>query len=1200
MAVTCDCTNKDDYRQSSIQEATGTYPSVFSVDDYSFDPQGSSGTFSYTGEGTWRVTQMPDWLSVNPANGNEGSTLVTISAGLNVDWSERTGSVVFQGANGQTHEITVRQDCPKLGLSVKSQAPGMSEVFEHDANKGDPEGRFLLPFLWSHASGRTEPVQLTISSNVHWEITLSDTKYFSLSTDKAEGLASVRSSLDGIVYINTVNNNYTKDDVSAVFSLKAYTDDTYTKRLSSEAVGNWTINLSQSHLLFMLGLSEDESELTADDLDVLFDELGYVDNTSREDQAVSVKCELPWSVTMGEFSSLNDASDGAADELVTRRLGIMHPTTQSHINPYLEDVVDTVYFKAIDQNGAVAMRKLAVHQKAYVFSTSIDTLPLDNGVFLEDGTRAYNLNDSSPKQYTFSLTTTGAWRLEPLSDAEQEWLEVDPATMSGGVVRDREQAEHPVRVWVKKQNLRLEDAVALLHFRPDYAWADDQQQLHFDVSVVQHAFDFEADLLNKDELSATQLFEDGVRRPIQVTSSGPWKICTRDGDSYRPIDTSDWIELDVESGNKDAMDEAVSMVQVGARIINPDNQSRSQKLYLLSELHEALPLNERYGYEPREVTIVQRRFTFRVNGADEASTLNVPAYMQSFDTKLQIESDGNWRIVSCPEWLSPSVMEADLSQGDVNLNVALNPLVYSDLNNSRSGKVSVTCSYPGRSDVTIDVDVVQSPLVFKVTGSSSAEFHPASNFVYNGDVLHPSSWNFSVEASDELPWVIVADDEYSMGFFNDSRFPSTFSGVGSLASGKLYPSYNSSQQTLRYNFHLQTDDSRFGTPVKIGNFKLTQDPFEWGSQTIGDLEFDALSGLRKGTATVSFMCSGPWELLDRPSWMPLSGVDYSSDPKFTVKVDKNTSLNKRSQTVTIRSLIGDYSKSFTVSQLQYFFDTSDTQKLEFSTLNATDQTVSFQCSGSWSVSTTDNLVFDRTSGDGDPSGNTIQLRFHPTNYLEESAARDTYFEIQSTMAGTTSYKKRVLYRQSAYTFTLNPSSVVSLSGPKDVSTRSVSVQVTNGEKWSARIDNENLATISPSGSQNGSGTIQIYPKANYAQSTRNATITVTTEVGNKTRTLTVSQPEYKFSTSVGSISFNADGGDKSFTVTSDGNWKLDVPSTATWLSVSHTSGSAGTVTVTVTALSNKGTGATDRSVTLTLKGSDDSSLTKTISVSQSK
>ena len=1196
------CTNKDNYLQPSIEEVTGNYPSVFSIDDFSFDPQGSSGVFSYVSDGSWRVSQAPGWLVVSPRDGKEGRTLVTISTSLNTDWNDRTGTLVFTGGDGQTHQITVKQECPKLGLSVKPLASGMVEVFERNAEKDSPSGAFKLPFLWSHASGRTEPVELTVSSNVNWEMTLSDTTSFFISTDKKTWSSSLRGVGDSVVYLNTVNNNYSQEDNAGILSLKAYTDDSFERELDSEAIANWTLNLSQSHLLFLLGLSSNENEMSADNLEVRFDELGYVEDSDENQKVISVKCELPWSVSLGSFTQLDNVSNGEANAFVTRRLDLKHPATQSRINPNLNEMVDTLFFKAIDQSGSVAVRKLVVHQKEFAFSVDTDNLEFENGVFLADGTRNYLLNGASPKVYTISLNTSGAWRLEPLSSEASEWLEVDSATLKGTETRDPEKMERQIRLWVKKQNLKLEDIKEQLHFRPDYGWADNQTQLHSRVTVLQKAFSFEADLLDKDELSATQLLSDGVYRQLQLSSSGPWRLCLRDGNAYRNISDSDWVQLDKQSGNQDASESSVSYVHVGCRTINPSNQSRSVKLYLLSDLHEALPANARLGYKPLEVTISQRRFTFRVNGSDQGSTLSIPAYMPIFDSVLRIESDGNWRINSYPEWLSPTNTVAYLSQGDVNQNVPLNPKVYSNLSTAREGKISITCSYPGKDDINLEVRVIQNPLVFKVSASSSAEFHPVSNYEHNGTVLHPSSWDFSLEATDGLPWRIVQDEGNGIDFLTNETFPSSLSGQGSH-SGKLYPYVNAQQETRRYKFHFETNDGRFAEPVRVGSFQLTQKPYEWGSQAINEMVFDALSGIRTGNPAVSFKCSGPWYIENLPSWIPLTGLNQTADPSFTVVVDPNTSnRSSRSRTLIIRSEIGNYSKSFVVNQWEYFFDTNPTSKMEFATLSPTDQTVSFTCAGSWKVSNASNLVISQTSGSGDPTGNAIQLRFHPEDYFEESGDRDTYFEIESTSEGTTSYRKRVLYRQAAYLFVLNPSSVLNLSGPKDVSSRSVTVSISNGERWAAKIDNQDVATISPSSGeyQASSGTIQVYPKANYLQSSRSATITVTTEKGGKTRTLSVSQPEYKFSTSANSVSFDADGGDKTFTITSDGNWTLEKASTAAWLTISPTSGSSGSVTVTLTATSNKGSGAAARSVNLTLKGSDSTTLTKTISVSQSK
>lgn len=80
-----------------------------------------------------------------------------------------------------------------------------------------------------------------------------------------------------------------------------------------------------------------------------------------------------------------------------------------------------------------------------------------------------------------------------------------------------------------------------------------------------------------------------------------------------------------------------------------------------------------------------------------------------------------------------------------------------------------------------------------------------------------------------------------------------------------------------------------------------------------------------------------------------------------------------------------------------------------------------------------------------------------------------------------------------------------------------------------------------------------------------------------------------------SMSFTKDGGNETFTITTDANW--EVFSNAKWLTVTPVSGKGegASATVTVTATANTGEGATARTATITITGAGD---TKTIKVTQ--
>ena len=1192
------CTQKDDYVQKSIQEATGDIPSVFSIDKYEFDPQGGAEQFSYVSDGRWSVEKCPDWVVVSPTNGQEGRTIINISASLNTDWKDRSDTLAFRGNDGARHAIAMKQDCPKLGLSVRPMVSDLSTNVISVSVKGSPDGVFGLPFLWSHANNRTEPVELTITSNVHWRLTLGEGVSFGVSDDKDTQQKTLLGHGDKVLYLNTLSNNYSKEDVEDLLTLKAYTNDTFENEISKEAIANWTIDLSQSHLKFLIG--KEAGDLRADDQSVTFDELGYVEGTSSFEQSIFVDCELPWRAVSTGFVKLDDSSNGQANTVVSKKISIQHPATNSHVNDKLETQEDAVLFEALDQNGnPVAQRSLSVAQLPYVFSLDQTEMSVENGVFLEDGTRSFTLEEGqSAKAYSITFHTTGMWMVEDLTAAEQDWLVVDPETRSGGISRTND--TRTVRFWVKKQNLSLSDILASIRIRANYSWVTENnvEALQKAFCLTQKRFQFAGSLADASPLSATQLFADGFYRLLNISSSGPWRLCIKEGDVFKPVSESSgtWVNVSSDNGNALATDNTDSQITFGATSPNPyDNADRQTTLYLQSLLHEQLPESQRADYAPVEIPIVQRRFTFKVNSVEGDSNYPVVAYKPSFDDVLPIESDGNWEITEWPSWLNPSPTSAYLSDGDVNKSVALNPSVYSNLSEARNGVMKIKCTFPGRNNLEYTIRVEQSPLTFGVSSSSETDFAPACNFPYNGAFFGDAAWNFNVSASLGLPWVMVTESGSTMNLSYDRS--SNTNGTGPLTGGHLYPSYNSTADSRLLRFHFETNDSRFETPVKTESFQFTQSGYQWSENSINNMTFDALGNTVSGNTTINFICSGPWVLENNPSWMNISGISYTSDPNFTVRVNANTQMmnSGREQTVTIRSLIASnvYFKTFTITQWPYFFDNSTPSQAQFPTLDATDRTVTFQCSGGWEVTDASGIILSASSGSGKADGGELTLRFRPEDYYNDTQDRTGSIRIRST--DNSSFVKEIPYSQPKYVFSLDVNSIRP-DGPKDAAERTVNVNLTNGDQWQATSDNSEILNLR-SASGSGNGAFRVTPVANYTQSERTATITVSSTRGNKTKEISFVQPAYRFSTE-SSVTFTAAAADKQITVTSDGNWTLTKDGTASWLTIGTTSGGAGQVTVKLSAAKNEtGNG---RSVTLTLKGSDHSSLERKITVSQDK
>ena len=121
------------------------------------------------------------------------------------------------------------------------------------------------------------------------------------------------------------------------------------------------------------------------------------------------------------------------------------------------------------------------------------------------------------------------------------------------------------------------------------------------------------------------------------------------------------------------------------------------------------------------------------------------------------------------------------------------------------------------------------------------------------------------------------------------------------------------------------------------------------------------------------------------------------------------------------------------------------------------------------------------------------------------------------------------------------------------------LSITSNAKWSAQATGS-WFTISPS-SGDGDGVITITAQNNVTNYSRTGSIILTTGVSGNTNYLrkivTVTQSFSQLSVDYDNISFEKDAGSKIVRVTANTPWTLQIPSSASWLSVNTASGSTG-------------------------------------------
>ena len=70
---------------------------------------GGTSTATLSSETGWTATTASPWISVSPASGDSGETLITFTAGKNA-FEPRTGVVTFTSDGGDTAEYTINQE----------------------------------------------------------------------------------------------------------------------------------------------------------------------------------------------------------------------------------------------------------------------------------------------------------------------------------------------------------------------------------------------------------------------------------------------------------------------------------------------------------------------------------------------------------------------------------------------------------------------------------------------------------------------------------------------------------------------------------------------------------------------------------------------------------------------------------------------------------------------------------------------------------------------------------------------------------------------------------------------------------------------------------------------------------------------------------------------------------------------------------
>ena len=1161
--------------------------SVFSIDELTFNPMGDSFTLTYSAESNWTIS-APSWVNVSPSSGRAGTYEITVMATINDSWAERSGEIEVD-----FHRIQVNQPCPYLRVSYEAMSDSTITVSNIPVTgPGVNEGTITAVYAWNHSDqARRRPLRVNVDSNVPWEMIFeegSELTFFKVDTlNKGTHSFNPKSEPSRVSFdLMATKNNFQNADMETGFLIRPSLVEGQTRQSLDKAIASYQFDLHQNHLRFLIDGLPDTATAAFDELGYVLDESGSIIPGIFQ-KSFMVDCEIPWEVLFLDAEGNPFGSNFVKSNIQHGQENSLQLEIPKRCNPSEEQREMIVRLSASDGD---ATRDIHVIQRPYIFEIDKDgwaDTEFDNGE-LDTG--------SGPRVHEIPLRTSGSWTVEVLS-SDPAWLRVDPNT-SGGEASPGKPIEKNIKFWAYSQNLHLKNpAVSYLRFRAQ----NDQVK---DIPITQAPFllraDYDPDDLNN--ISATRLNE---RKELRLTTSNSWKFTQTNGS---PLVDSDWYTVDVKQG---AGATTNRLIRVGATSQNPSETSpRNFTMLLTSDLHEAMSSAEKnkWGYAPVRISIGQRPFTFKVNGkaAGASNVMTIHAYEPDFTDYLDVDCDAEWRITERPAWIHPNYTSSTTDQ-DVLLQPDLN-LVKSE----RTGQVKVQCTWGGNTRI-ITVDIKQEALVFEVSrvdSKSMTDLDPDINF----EDHKPTSFGFRVVATDKLPWRLIS---------NYSSFVPPISSMTGSQTVSVYPTYNSNLNdgrtaTIRITLDrsadsriTDADESRYSSEY---NWAITQKKYEFDTGDVSTTAaFYALGGLKGGKKSYSFSCSGPWEVSYCPSWMHLRSnaqviTGGDSNPNFELVPDPNLELYDRgSSRVTIRSKIGGYTKSITVSQDAYQYKIISGNSIQFETVSPTAATIKFRSSGDWELqgASASDWNFKPASGKGNDNGQVISVTVNPGDYLNINADRRGTVKLVSSYGGQSFSTEEISLFQPKYQFSVNTSSV-SFSSPFQKECASQAVSVTCTGDWTATATaNDNWVAIS-NGSGKGNGTFSIgVAKDNLTTNELNAIVTVTTTYkGQKVHetNINVAQSAYVFS--LGKISHqfpnSGQGLTEKISISCSGDWVVTKTKDDDDMIASFTPSGKKNGTISITANANSGKSAKDKTATLQVKCENSNNLVQTITLTQKK
>lgn len=296
--------------------------------------------------------------------------------------------------------------------------------------------------------------------------------------------------------------------------------------------------------------------------------------------------------------------------------------------------------------------------------------------------------------------------------------------------------------------------------------------------------------------------------------------------------------------------------------------------------------------------------------------------------------------------------------------------------------------------------------------------------------------------------------------------------------------------------------------------------------------------------------STPWQFTGKESWLSVTPAEGSQSSKVEIGAEENLSgQNIRTNVLTFSSMVSDYDYKKYLSVTQ----SAATARLE---LTGTNVSVTAN-GGTVAIGVESNIDYTLSVPADAKSWLTVEKKNDSQTILITIANNPTTVQRRSLVAvdGVVSKSITIVQEGAGMSSSISASLSVKQSGGE------YSGQIKSEAPWDAWAT-ESWINITPALGDAGVSNVQISVTPN--NSTTKRTGSVRFRIGtNIVHTISVEQEEMKFSTGSSTLTFPADGGNKTLTVSSNTAWKI-LSSMPSWISASVTEGS-GNATLTFTA-----------------------------------